>query len=67
MAGGFKINHTKAECMDCNFRRHIERVETTVRIEDHKIPQSDSFRYLDFIIGKDGVIDEDIEHRIKAV
>ena len=66
MARGFKISHTKTEYMDCNFSGHIKRVETIVRIEDHEIPQRDSFRYLGFIITKDGEIDEDVKHRIKA-
>ena len=54
------------EYMDCNFSVHIERVETTVRIENHEIPQSDSFRYLGSIINMDGEIDKDVEHSIKA-
>ena len=52
--------------MDCNFSGHIERDETTVRIEDYEIPQSDSFCFLGSIISKDGEIDEDVEHRIKS-
>ena len=52
--------------MDCNFSRNMERAETTVRIEDHEIPQSDSFRYLGSIITKDGEIQEDVIYRIKA-
>ena len=52
--------------MDCNLNGHITRAEITVRIEDHKIPHIDSFCYLGSIISKDGKIDEDVEHRIKA-
>ena len=52
--------------MVCNFSGHIERAETVVRIEDHEIPQIDSFRYLGSIISKDWEIDGDVEHRIKA-
>ena len=63
---GFKISRTKAEYMDCDFSGHIERVETTMRIEDHEIPQSDSFRYLGSIMSEDQEIDEDVEHKIKA-
>ena len=37
-----------------------------MRIQDHEIPQSDSFCYLGSIISKDGEIDEDVKHRIKA-
>ena len=35
---GFKTSCIKSEDMDSNFNWHIERAETTVRIEDHKIP-----------------------------
>ena len=52
--------------MDCNFSGHIEKAETTVRMEDHEILQSDSFRYLGSIVSKDGEINEDAEHRIKT-
>ena len=51
--------------MDCNFSGQIQRAVTTMRIEAHKIPQ-DSFCYLRSIISKDGEIDEEVEHRIKA-
>ena len=37
-----------------------------MRIEDHDISQSDSLRYFGSIISKDGEIDEDVEHEIKA-
>ena len=49
--------------MDCNFNRHIQRAKTTVRVEVQEIPQRDSYHS---IISKDGEIDEDVEHRIKA-
>ena len=52
--------------MECNFSGHVQRAETTIKIETQEIPQRDSFRYLDSIISKDGKIDEDVEHRIKA-
>ena len=65
-AKGFKIIRTKTEYMVCNFSGHIKRAETTVRIEDHEIPQKDSFYYLGSINSKDGEIEEDVEHRIKA-
>ena len=62
----FEISRTKTKYMVCNFSGYIERVETTIRIEDHEIPQSDSFHHLGSITSKDGEIDEDVEHRIKA-
>ena len=62
---GFKISHTNTEYMYCNFNGNIERAETTMKIEDHEIPQSNSFRHLGSIISKDGEIDENVEYRIK--
>ena len=61
---GFKRSYKKTEYMDCDFNGHI--AETTMKIEDHDILQSDSFHYLGSIISKDGEILEDVEHRIKA-
>ena len=52
--------------MNCNFSGHLERAETTVRIEDHEIAQRVSFCCLGSITSKGGEIDEDVEHRIKA-
>ena len=63
---GIKISRRKTEYIECNFSGHLQRAETTVRIEAQKIPQRDSFRYLGSIISKDGEIDEGIKHRIKA-
>eukprot|EP00268_Persea_americana_P016705 TRINITY_DN17929_c0_g2_i1.p1 TRINITY_DN17929_c0_g2~~TRINITY_DN17929_c0_g2_i1.p1 ORF type:complete len:103 (-),score=14.21 TRINITY_DN17929_c0_g2_i1:4-312(-) len=60
------ISRTKAEYMDCNFNGHIERTEIIVRIEYQEMPQSNYFHYLGSIISKDGEIDENVEHRIKA-
>ena len=56
----FKINLTKTEYIDCNFSGHIERVETTMRIEDDVVPPRDSSHYLCSIISKDDEIDEDV-------
>ena len=36
---GFKISHIKTEYKDSNFSVHIQRDETTVRIEAWEIPQ----------------------------
>ena len=35
---GFKISHTKLEYVDCNFDGHIQRAESTIRIEVYEIP-----------------------------
>ena len=38
---GFKISHTKTKYMYCNFIGHIQRAETTMRIEAQELPQRD--------------------------
>ena len=63
---GFNINHTKTEYMDYNFSEHLQRAETTVRIEAQEIPQRDSFYYLDTRINKGKEIDENVKYRIRA-
>ena len=63
---GLKISRTKTEYMVCHFSGHIEKAETTMRIEDYEIQQSDSLRNLGSIISNDGEINEDVEHMIKA-
>lgn len=52
--------------MNCNFSGGVHGTETPMRIDAQEIPYRDSFRYIDSIISKDGVIDEDVEHRIRA-
>ena len=52
--------------MDCNFGGHIQKAETTMRIDAQEIPQRDSFCYLGSIISKDVKINEDVKHRIKV-
>ena len=37
-----------------------------MRIEAREIPQIDSFSYVGSITSKDGEIDEDVKHKIKA-
>lgn len=52
--------------MGDNFNGHIQNAETIVRIEAQGIPQGNSFHHLGSIISKNGEIDKDSEHRIKA-
>ena len=64
---GFKISCTRWNIWIVTLAgMHIETAETTMRIENHEIPQSNSFCYLGSIISKDEDIDEDVEHRVKA-
>lgn len=49
-----------------NFSGHLQKAETTVRIEAQEITQRDSFCYFSLVICSDGEIDEDIKRRIKV-
>ena len=42
------------------------RREEEVTLDGHVVPQKDTFRYLGSMLQKDGGIDEDVNHRIKA-
>ena len=62
---GFRLSRTKTEYMMCGFSttRHEEKV---VSLDGQVVPRKDTFRYLRSILHKDGDIDEDVKHRIKA-
>jgi hypothetical protein len=62
---GFSLSRTKTEYMRCSFSttRHEEE---EVRLDGHVVPEKDTFRYLGSMLQKDGDIDEDVSHRIKA-
>jgi hypothetical protein len=40
--------------------------EGDVRLDGQVVPKKDTFRYLGSMVQKDGDIDEDVSHRIKA-
>lgn len=62
---GFRLSRTKTEYMRCSFSttRHEEE---EVRLDGQVVPEKDTFRYLGSMLQKDGDIDEDVSHRIKA-
>ena len=62
---GFRLSRTKTEYKMCGFSttRHEEE---EVTLDGQVVPQKDTFRYLGSILHKDGDIDEDVNHRIKA-
>jgi hypothetical protein len=51
--------------MKCDFSVTTQE-EGDVRLDGHVVPKKDIFRYLGSMLQKDGDIDEDLNHRIKA-
>jgi hypothetical protein len=51
--------------MKCDFSATIQE-EGDVRLDGQVIPKKDIFRYLGSMLQKNGDIDEDVSHRIKA-
>lgn len=62
---GFRISRTKTEYMRCDFGNAAQE-EGEVSLEDQVVPKKDVFRYLGSMLQKDGDIDADVSHRIKA-
>ena len=51
--------------MRCDFGTTI-REEEDISLEGQVVPRKDTFRYLGSMLQRDGDIDEDVSHRIKA-
>ena len=51
--------------MEYKFSKQRIRDYSIVRLDGQKIPMSSHFKYLGFIIQKDGEIDSDVNHRSK--
>jgi hypothetical protein len=62
---GFRLSRSKTEYMKCDFSTTTQE-EGDVRLDGQVIAKKDTFRYLGSMLQKDGDIDEDISHRIKA-
>ena len=52
--------------MECKFSKQEIRDCSIVTLDSQKIPMSSHFKYLGFIIEKDGEIDSDVNHRNQA-
>jgi hypothetical protein len=61
---GFRISRTKTEYMRCDFGTTISE-DGDVSLGGQVVPK-DTFRYLGSMLQRDGDIDEDVSHRIKA-
>uniref|UniRef100_A0A8I6YD54 Reverse transcriptase domain-containing protein n=1 Tax=Hordeum vulgare subsp. vulgare TaxID=112509 RepID=A0A8I6YD54_HORVV len=62
---GFRLSRTKTEYMRCCFSA-TRHEDGEVSFGGQVVPERDTFRYLGSMLQKDGDIDEDVGHRIKA-
>jgi hypothetical protein len=63
-AKGFSLSRSKTEYMKCDFSATTQ--EGDVRLDGQVVPKKDTFHYLGSMLQKDGDIDEDLSHKIKA-
>jgi hypothetical protein len=61
----FSLSRSKTDYMKCDFSATMQE-EGDVRLDGLVVPKKDIFHYLGSILQKDGDIDEDLSHRIKA-
>ncbi|KAE8663451.1 hypothetical protein F3Y22_tig00112968pilonHSYRG00020 [Hibiscus syriacus] len=63
---GLRINIGKTEYLCSNFSGNQNGEDLEVCIEGHVLPSKYCFKYLGSMIHKDGGVDDDVSHRIKA-
>jgi hypothetical protein len=61
----FRLSRSKTEYMKCDFNATTQE-EVDVRLDGQVVPKKDTFHYLGSMPQKNGDIDEDVSHRIKA-
>jgi hypothetical protein len=61
----FRLSRFKMKYMKCDFSATTQE-EGYVRLDGQVVPKKDTFHYLGLMLQKDGDIDEDLSHRIKA-
>jgi hypothetical protein len=61
----FRVSRSKIEYMKCDFSATTQE-EGDVRLDGQVVPKKDTFRYMGSMLQKDGDIDEDVSHKIKA-
>ena len=62
---GFRLSRSKTEYMRRDFSATTQE-EGDVRLDGQVVPKKGTFCYLGSMLQKDGDIDEDVSHRIKA-
>ncbi|KAL6498008.1 hypothetical protein OROGR_028405 [Orobanche gracilis] len=65
-ARGFRLSRSKTEYMECRFCDNSDREAEMITFDGKVVHGSTFFRYLGSIIQKDGELDGDVAHRIKA-
>jgi hypothetical protein len=63
---GFRLSRTNTKYMRCVFSTTMREDEEEVSFDGKVVPKKETFRYLGSMLQKDGNIDEDVNHRIKA-
>jgi hypothetical protein len=61
----FRLSRSKTEYMKCDFSATTQE-KGGVRLDGQVIPKKNIFRYLGLMLQKNGDIDKDVSHRIKA-
>jgi hypothetical protein len=61
----FRLSRSKIEYMKYDFSATTQE-EGDVRLDGQVVPKKDTFRYVRSILQKNGDIDEDVNHKIKA-
>jgi hypothetical protein len=64
-AKGFMLSRSKTEYMKCDFSATTQE-EGDARLDGQLVSKKDTFHYMGSMLQKDGDIDEDVTHRIKA-
>ncbi|AQK55117.1 hypothetical protein ZEAMMB73_Zm00001d051783 [Zea mays] len=64
-AKGFRLSRSKTEYMKCDFSA-MGYEDGDVSLDGQVVPKKDTFHYLRSMLQKEGDIDEDVSHRIKA-
>jgi hypothetical protein len=64
-AKGFRLSRSKTEYMKCDFSA-MGYEDGGVSLDGQVVPKKDTFHYLGSMLQKEGDIDEDVSHRIKA-
>ena len=64
---GFRLSRSKTEYMECHFSGSTRDGGVgVITLDGKEISSTDCFRYLGSIIQRNGELDEDVAHRIKA-
>lgn len=61
---GFRISRSKIKYLHCRFSQH-ERREVEARLDGIAVLKCKQFRYLGSFCQDNGIIDEDVTHKIK--